>query len=1398
MSLEDRSLSPDFDSTNHPLYAELSKQTKQQLIEQLKAEGADITGNKAELVERLFMLKMSKTQPGASRPTSSSNVASGDIAMMFNLFHEQQSLQEKRFLKQMEQFQSLVKQESEFNSQQILQSKAARKHSHLKNALQTLQQKREQCESLHEVEVLINLVEKSLHDFEELVDANVDLIVDSSFKEEILQKHNEVQLQYLNQLALAKAYVHNIKAKSEQDRLAGCLPVGVTPPSFDGNALKFPTFWDAFVPLIYENPKVSKFYKMNYLKSAMRGAAADVLNSYPLTASSYDSAVTAILKRYGKKQIIIRNHLEDLLKGQRIDNDAKQLQALTDRVAAKKAILTDHGVTWDQLFVQIVENQLSRPLKEKWVRKLCPMIENDEVPDSEKLLNFLLSELAAMELLSGDKANAQKKGKTPYRDGSRFQKHLLKKESEWPASASALVAQTTSFNCLFCSDKHELTKCSKFLDLSPAQRLAELVCHPGKVCFKCLQFKGSDWHPSTFRKCTAKCNIKGCQKSHHSLLHVDTTKPSNKVNAIVSTAHCVTSIPSHLSEESKFCDKDIETILPTALAKIKVKDKEKIIHIGFDSFSQKTFLTKDIVDELQIAVTHTDVLNVSGFGGISTTESMDVVKFVLTPIKENSQEKMHIEAHVKSGKICSPLDPLDIDINSVPYLQNLTLADQVPRNEVKIDLLLGSRYYFRLLNGRVIGPGEAETGPLAIESPFGWALAGPLHKRTLQRNTTSNKCLLLTASDRAEQSEGSLAKLDGLLQNFWQQEAIGLIDSDCVYTQDERSAVTQFEKFVSFDGTRYCVALPFCDNAPELCSNYNEAKMRLYSTEKSLNRNPEKLKAYNEAIIDYVKNGFAHELTELELKNLCDEPKYFVPHHPVFKETSTSTKIRIVFDASAKYCNGNSLNDCLLKGPNLLPDIAAVLLRFRMHRIALNGDLQKMFCQTAVTKDHQRYQLYLWRNCDTFVEPKVYAMERLMFGVTSSPFLAIQSVLKHASSTAITSLFGKTLFQLLKANMYMDDVHIGGATVAEVVQMQRDLVDFFKSGGWTLIKFASNSDEVLNQIPKDARLPNMVLNLDSCKFGEASSLGLKWDTQNDLFYCKVTPKLLRFDKVITKCSILSKVSQIYDLFGFLAAYTIRAKILIQKLWKRNVAWNEKLHCDIAREYVQWVTELSKLETVKIPRCPFSGLGTIAEIELHGFCDSSTSAYAAVVYLRFTDVDGQVMVSYIMAKTRVAPVKQTSVPRLELMAAHSLAKLASYVLKAVKPVVCVDRVCLWTDSTIVLAWISKPSYHWKMFVKNRVQEIHDTFPANVWRHCPGMQNPADMHSRGMKLNDLLNCDVYWHGPDWLKSAESHWPSNSEVLFDYSTVDCLNKTAKFKETLVTVIQKHLGRDIFEPFF
>lgn len=245
--------------SNDPLFAELSNLTKQQLIEKLKNEGLDTTGLKAELIERLVRHESQASADTASS-ASTSNLGSGELAAMFKLLESQQAQQERRFNLQMQQLEYLLKKGSSSDeaSQDVLKSKAVRKHKHAESALVNQKKKREESASLHEAEVLINLVEKAVHDFESFVDSNVDLISDSSFKEEISRKHDEIQLQCLNEVALAKAYTHKIKAEFEEDRLAGCLPIGVLPPIFDGNALKFPTFWDAFAPLVHENPKVSK------------------------------------------------------------------------------------------------------------------------------------------------------------------------------------------------------------------------------------------------------------------------------------------------------------------------------------------------------------------------------------------------------------------------------------------------------------------------------------------------------------------------------------------------------------------------------------------------------------------------------------------------------------------------------------------------------------------------------------------------------------------------------------------------------------------------------------------------------------------------------------------------------------------------------------------------------------------------------------------------------------------------------------------------------------------------------------------------------------------------------------------------------------------------------------
>ena len=154
--------------------------------------------------------------------------------------------------------------------------------------------------------------------------------------------------------------------------------------------------------------------------------------------------------------------------------------------------------------------------------------------------------------------------------------------------------------------------------------------------------------------------------------------------------------------------------------------------------------------------------------------------------------------------------------------------------------------------------------------------------------------------------------------------------------------------------------------------------------------------------------------------------------------------------------------------------------------------------------------------------------------------------------------------------------------------------------------------------------------------------------------------------------------------------------------------------------------MSEIESIKVSRCPFLTVKSPYSIQIHEFCDASENAFAAVTYLRIESATA-IKVSYLMAKTRVAPVKPVSILRFELMAAHSLAKLVRYVLDALKTQRTIDEVYLWSDSKIVLAWISKPNSFWKTFVMNRVQDIHDSFSSSVWGHCVGIENPADLHS-----------------------------------------------------------------------
>ena len=242
--------------------------------------------------------------------------------------------------------------------------------------------------------------------------------------------------------------------------------------------------------------------------------------------------------------------------------------------------------------------------------------------------------------------------------------------------------------------------------------------------------------------------------------------------------------------------------------------------------------------------------------------------------------------------------------------------------------------------------------------------------------------------------------------------------------------------------------------------------------------------------------------------------------------------------------------------------------------------------------------------------------------------------------------------------------------------------------------------------------------------------------------------------VPTKRKVLSVISRLFDPLGFLSPVIILAKIFMQTLWISDIAWDTPLPENLSVSWRDYYDSLPKLNDVTIPRW----IGTTSEprrYELHGFSDASTKAYASVVYVRVESNSGMVTTTLLTSKSRVAPTRQLTVPRLELCGALLLARLISK-LRSLSAFQGCNIHC-WTDATIVLDWLNEQSSHWKTFVANRVAEIHSLLPDIMWRHVPGSDNPADLASRGVKPADIGTSNIWWRGPPWLALDSEDWPT-----------------------------------------
>jgi hypothetical protein len=607
-----------------------------------------------------------------------------------------------------------------------------------------------------------------------------------------------------------------------------------------------------------------------------------------------------------------------------------------------------------------------------------------------------------------------------------------------------------------------------------------------------------------------------------------------------------------------------------------------------------------------------------------------------------------------------------------------------------------------------------------------------------------------------ENKRFEMEKLNFDLSLFWRLENFANLN-DCVAVEKDDQFRSFCNEITRFEDGRYCTPIPWTTDRWRLEINHQMAATRLRSMLSKLRKSPVDLANYTKEINQLIANGFVEE-ADFNYDGLHT----YLPHHPVYRTDKATTKIRPVFDGAARSKYGPSLNDVLETGPNLNPDLLSVLMRFRMNRIAWIADIEKAFLNIALQPEDAEAVRFLWPK-----EPKnpdsdfiAYKWKRVPFGLSSSPFLLRVTINKHLLS--VKSRFPSTVEQI-EENLYVDD-YLGGADIVPTaITTVEETVTLFSEAQLNMRSWATNNKE-LRDFLTEKEMSNQIVGILSPTIdGQHKALGLRWDTSSDSFKFDPTSIMeaaVEIGEKITKRKILSISARIFDPIGFLAPTVLLLKIIYQKLWEGDIGWDDDATPEVKNTWSSIMKGLKDLHNLEIPRWIGYSKPSIVSAEIHVFGDASEAAYGAVAYARLQLENGTPYTILLASKTRVAPLpkKKVTLPRLELLSSLLAIRLGEKIRTSLHTESW--KTIYWTDSLVTLGWIRGDPYRWRPFVRNQVETIRQFSNKEWWRHCPGLENPADLASRGAPAHALVDSKLWWHGPAWLTEEESEWPNSPE--------------------------------------
>ncbi|XP_062716588.1 uncharacterized protein LOC134292002 [Aedes albopictus] len=667
-----------------------------------------------------------------------------------------------------------------------------------------------------------------------------------------------------------------------------------------------------------------------------------------------------------------------------------------------------------------------------------------------------------------------------------------------------------------------------------------------------------------------------------------------------------------------------------------------------------------------------------------------------------------------------------------PHLKGLPMksySNATPRIIIGVDNV-------KLINTMKIR--EGNNGDLAaVKSRLGWTIYGR------HMESESKEHLYIHMEQKKEVVDN--ATLHDLLQQFFN------IEESCITvkpeTEEDKRALQILHQTTIRNDKGFEVGLLWKKDERTVPDSFPLALRRLKCLEKRLIRDGDLYAKVRELIQAYLQKGYAHRATEAELRSVDSQQTWYLPLG-VVQSPKKPNKIRLIWDAAATV-QGVSFNDLVLKGPDLTVSLVAVLIRFRERNIAIGGDLREMFHQIAIRSTDKQYLRFLWRDHPE-EQPRVYIMDVAIFGASCSPCIA--QFVKNKNAEEFSASYPRAARAIID-NHYVDDYLDSVDTAQEAIELMNHVKDIHSNGGFELRQFVSNSPDVLSGLGVLHATDNKNLNLDS---ESERVLGMYWMPALDTFTfaCPSNTDITQY-QVPTKRQVLRIIMSVFDPLGLIAHYTIHGKIIMQHIWRAGTNWDEPIPECLQQSWAAWQSCLEHLNKIQIPRCILGHTRTDQDrsSELHAFVDASQHAYACAIYLRTIGESG-VQCSLIIAKTKVAPLKPVSIPRLELQAALIGARLMDHVCKNLT--LPVRRRMFWSDSSTVLSWIHADSFRYHQYVALRVGEILSLTKANEWKYVPSKLNVIDDATKWKGNPDFTKEGVWFSGPKFLCQTESAWP------------------------------------------